>query len=319
MKTMLAVALLLPVLPTRAEEPASRAAGVAGILDQHDRALVRDLLAYLAAHPRAEDREQAVAVVLQKAIDHDWFEEYEPEARRYLASEPEGASRPLAQIVVTMARARAGRFGEALAAYRDLIDGLGQPDQEAFAADFADTLARAATAAGEVAISRQVYEALLKPFRDSPTLRQRVNAELARLDLVGKPAPAVRVKDLDGRELSLAEYRGKYVLVDFWATWCEPCVEELPNVRAAYEAFRTRGFEIVAVSLDETPQPVAEFARGQKLPWRQVHNATCDGDLVAAFGVASIPATFLIGPDGTIIRLDLRGAELTKALASLLK
>lgn len=319
MRTLLAAALLLPLVATKADGPTPGGSGVDRILDEHDRSLVRDLLAYLAANPRASDREQAVATVFQKAIDHDWFEDYESEAKRYLDAEPDGGSRPLAQIVVTMARARSGRFGEALASYRELIGGLGQPDQEAFAADFAETLARAATSAGEVAISRQVYEALLKQFRDSPTLRQRVGAELARLDLVGKPAPTVRVKDLDGRSLGFDEFRGRYVLVDFWATWCEPCIEEMPNVRAAYEAFRAKGFEIVAVSLDETPQPVVEFARERKLPWRQVHNATCDGDLVAAFGVSSIPATFLIGPDGTIARLDLRGEAIGKALSTLLK
>jgi peroxiredoxin len=319
MRRLLAAALLVPLAAARADEPPAAQAGVARILAEHDRALIRDLLAYLAASPRAADREAAIATVFQKAIDHDWFEDYEPEARRYLESEPEGGSRPLAQILVTMARARAGRFDEALITYRELVGGLGQPDQEAFAADFAETLARAATAAGEAGISRQVYEVLLKQFRDSPTLRQRITAELARLDMIGKPAPAVRVKDLDGRELSFADFRGRYVLVDFWATWCEPCLEELPHLRAAYEAFRAKGFEIVAVSLDETPQPVAEFARERKLPWRQVHNATCDGDLVAAFGVTSIPATFLIGPDGAIVRLDLRGEALAKALGSFLK
>jgi peroxiredoxin len=313
-----AVALGLPTT-AGAQGPTADGTGVAGIIAEHDRALIRDLLAYLAANPQAMDREPAFATVFQKTIDHDWFTDHENEARRYLETHPEGESRPLAQIVVTMARARTGRFGEALASYRALIEGLGQPDQEAFAADFAETLARAATAAGEVAISRQVYEALLKQFRDSPTLRRRVGAELTRLELVGKPAPSVRIKDLDGRSLGFEDFRGKYVLVDFWATWCEPCIEELPNVRAAYETYRSKGFEIVAVSLDETPQPVAEFARERKLPWRQVHNATCDGDLVAAFGVSSIPATFLIGPDGTIVRLDLRGEAITKALRTLMK
>jgi thiol-disulfide isomerase/thioredoxin len=109
------------------------------------------------------------------------------------------------------------------------------------------------------------------------------------------------------------------VLVDFWATWCAPCVAELPRVQAAYAKYRDEGFEVVGVSLDETKSALLDFVRTRNIPWRQVHNASAGGDLVEAFGVNSIPATFLIDPQGTIVRLDLRGPVLDQALAKVIK
>jgi thiol-disulfide isomerase/thioredoxin len=294
-------------------------ANVAALLERHDRELVRDLGSYIAANPGAGDVEAAYEAIFSRAIDRDWFAENEALARGYLTERKEGAVRPLALIVVTMARARAGQFGDALGSYRELMGGLGDASQEEFAAGFADTLAGAATAAGDVATARAAYQSLLDRFGSNPALRQRVDASLARLDRVGKPAPAFDGRDLDGKPLRLADLRGKVVLIDFWASWCEPWVEtDLPALRSAYDTYHAKGFEIVGVSLDETTAPLAEFLRSRSIGWRQVHQSTCGADPVAAFGVTSIPASYLIGKDGTIARIDPRGESLIKALAELL-
>jgi peroxiredoxin len=160
---------------------------------------------------------------------------------------------------------------------------------------------------------------LLERYGESPTLRQKVRDDLNRLALVGKPAPRLVVKDVEGNTLRIDELRGRYVLIDFWATWCAPCVSELPRVQTAYAKYHDAGFEVVGVSLDETKAAVQDFVRTRKLPWRQIHNASCGGDFVEGFGVGSIPATFLLDPQGTIIRLELRGPALDQVLAQLLK
>ena len=312
----LAMALLVAPVGASADEPKS----VSEIQSAHDKALITDLLAYLAKHPKADDLEQAYMKVFDKVIEHDWFAENEAVARKYLAEHPEGPVRSLAQIVNTMGRAQAGRYPEALASFESLMAGIGGADQEEFAANFADTLATSAMTAGEHEVARKVYQSLLRKFGgESPNLAQRIRDEIARIDRVGTPAPSIAVNDLAGAPLRLEDFRGKYVLVDFWATWCAPCVVEHPRLQAAYAKYHDKGFEIVAVSLDETKSAVVDFVKARKLPWKQVHNATGGGDLVEAFGVKNIPATFLIDPGGHIVRLELRGQALDKALATLIK
>jgi len=317
-RTIALVALLGLVVTSRAE--AQALSSVADIQAKHDRALIKDLVVYLAKTPKPDDLDQAYLTFFNKVIEHDWFLEHETIAKSYLKENPEGPVRPLAQIVATMARAQAGSYREAIANYTTLIEGLNSDDQLEFAANFADSLAGSATTAGEIGAAREVFTILLKKFGgDSPSLKQKVGDDLARLDRVGKPAPAASVRDLDGKPFRFEGLKGKYVLVDFWATWCAPCLAELPRIQAARAKYQAKGFEVVSVSLDETKGPVVDFVKVRKLPWIQIHNATCVGDLVQAFGVSTIPATFLIDPQGTIVRLDLRGPALDKALDALIK
>jgi peroxiredoxin/predicted negative regulator of RcsB-dependent stress response len=312
-----AVGSMVVAASARSAEPAT--ANVAAIQAKHDRAFINDLAAYLRQNPKADDRDQAYAALFNKAIEHDWFSEAEELGRQYLMSDPDGPVKALAQIILTMSRAQAGQFDEALKRFKELMQGLGQNEQEEFAASFADDLATTAITAGEFATAREVYTSLLNRFRDSPNLRQKVQNDLKRLDKVGKLAPSFAVEDLKAKTVRLQAYRGKYVLVDFWATWCAPCIGELPRLQAAYRAYRAVGFEIIGVSLDESKTAVVDFAKARNIPWPLVHNASSGADLVEAFGVSSIPATYLIDPEGNIIRLDLRGKALDETLGRMIK
>jgi len=119
----------------------------------------------------------------------------------------------------------------------------------------------------------------------------------------------------NGSEVDLAKLKGKVVLIDFWATWCVPCEQEMPNVKAAYEAFHDKGFEIIGVSLDDDLQALEKFMTVNGIAWPQFF----DGNLWATepavrYGVKGIPATFLVGKEGKIVATNIRGAELTDAI-----
>lgn len=123
----------------------------------------------------------------------------------------------------------------------------------------------------------------------------------------------------DGSAVDLAKMKGKVVLVDFWATWCGPCVAEMPNVIAAYSKFKDKGFEVVGISLDQDRAALDGFTKQNGMTWPQHFDGMgWQSELVKKFGIRGIPATFLIGKDGKIAASDLRGEELEANLARLL-
>jgi peroxiredoxin len=136
----------------------------------------------------------------------------------------------------------------------------------------------------------------------------------------GTKFPDFNEKDSTGKPLSIANYKGKVVLLDFWATWCGPCVHELPNVIKSYDTHHKQGFEIIGISLDKDQEKLASFTKEKNMTWVQYFDGLVwQNKLAVKYGVNSIPATYLLDGQGTIIGKDLRGEDLenavTKALA----
>ena len=135
-----------------------------------------------------------------------------------------------------------------------------------------------------------------------------------------KPLPFAGT-DLAGKPVSLAQYKGKVILVDFWATWCGPCVGEVPNVVAAYNKYHAKGFDIVGVSLDQPGDTakITAFAKSHQMPWRQIHDTkAANASIARAYGVHFIPFTMLVGRDGKIAAIGARGEDLAPAVAKAL-
>jgi peroxiredoxin len=137
---------------------------------------------------------------------------------------------------------------------------------------------------------------------------------------VGNEAPELILPMPNDKDLALSSLRGKVVLIDFWASWCAPCRKELPNVKRCYEKYKSKGFEILGVSLDKDRDAWLEAITTEGLKWPQVSDLKYwQSEACQIYAIQSIPYTVLIDKDGKIIATELRGADLDKKLAEVLK
>lgn len=132
---------------------------------------------------------------------------------------------------------------------------------------------------------------------------------------VGQIAPDFTIQSIDGKPVKLSDYRGKFVLLDFWASWCGPCRAENPNVVSAYQTYSKRNFTVLGISLDKDKAAWAQAVKQDRLTWQQAGELKdFEGETVKLYQVEAIPSSFLIDPQGKIIARDLRGEELNAFL-----
>ncbi len=155
---------------------------------------------------------------------------------------------------------------------------------------------------------------LIKP---NPQIEPLPPANKKVQDWVGKLAPDFQVQDLNGEELSLEKYKGQIVLLDFWATWCPPCIKEIPKLKKVYEKYKDQKFQIIGVSLDRTMPPLAAYVQDEALAW--VHYWDENRTVRNQYGVTAIPTAFLIDGEGTIRKASLGGFDVDAAVAELMK
>lgn len=273
--------------------------------------------AYAKVHADAKDAPDAIveAVELAQALnEHDHVLRLTEQYGKVNASGPAAAQMQLArgsalqskgdvaaaQKVFEKLQNDAGddvnAFVEATTALADLVAGAGKKD------DAIKILNDAGQSRSEVRGLKQHFASLAKNY-----------------EVIGTDPIAMGQNDIADKAIDLAEYKGKVLMIDFWATWCGPCMGELPNVLAAYEKYHAKGFEIVGVSLDEDRDAFDKCIADRKMTWR--HHFDGKGwknEIAVAYGVQSIPATYLVGKDGKIVAVGLRGDKLEMQLAKLL-
>ncbi len=169
----------------------------------------------------------------------------------------------------------------------------------------------------------QIFERLVEGFpgaRVSEQVRPKLKAMAIRVALkVGSVFPDLDEIDLSGDPLSISRFRGKVLLVDFWATWCGPCVREMPNVIAVYKQYHDQGFEIVGISLDQDKQALLAFLQANDIRWPQYFDGKgWNSELARKYGVESIPSTYLLDAEGRILAKNLRGSQLQEEVSTAL-
>ena len=180
--------------------------------------------------------------------------------------------------------------------------------------------ARTLESTGDTELAADAYDQFAEAMGDSKETsvaryREQLQGAARRLRLPGSFLE-LKGTQLDGNNLNWESYRGKVVLVDFWATWCGPCRAEIPHVKKYYELYHDRGFDVVGISLDHSRQALVNFLERENLPWVTLYDDKAGGShpMATYYGVAAIPTVILVDKEGKVVSLQARGAELGRLL-----
>jgi thiol-disulfide isomerase/thioredoxin len=304
-----------------------------------DRRKLADLAA-LAGRLSGIEAESAFRAVFDLAVARGLYAEAEPVSRAYLAREKgEPETQALAASVILVTHADRGDFERSLAELKQFLDSRAAaqiPDDRrlpgALICAVGEAYLQRLIRSGRFDIARQVCQLALNNKHPDKVIQTYFTERLARLDMVGKRAPAIEGTDVDGKSVRLADLNGKVVLVDFWASWCPPCVASFSQIRELYLTRRDQGFAVLGVNLDSLGQDASGKRADPKevlstVRWFLLEHLASWPNLIGpgaeaaakTYAVNEVPASFLVGRDGTIIQVELSGKALSQAVMQALK
>ena len=186
------------------------------------------------------------------------------------------------------------------------------------APDAAFQLAMGLEFSGNLKQAREWYDAIVKNFATAPAAKKARGA-VRRLNLVGKPL-TFRGDGLSGQPIDLGRYRGRTLLVIFWATWCEPCTKDLPQIQALYRQYQRSGFEVVGINLDNPGAPIQQYINTHKVAWPQIYEeGGLDSRPATDFGIVSLPTMLLVDKTGKVVSVSTAIDELKNQIPELVK
>lgn len=279
------------------------------ILAERLRAQSTHLREFLANHPQSANRWEARMAVMQVSNSLNMLEDREPDLAaqatelRSIADDknaPENIRADAGLVLLQIASAKfdkertedsARTLGTAISKFLETHpDDARAPALKLTEAQALETF--------DPDQARALYDGAAK--NEDKEIADAAKAGLAMMDMRTRPLE-LSFTAADGRKVDLAELRGKVVLVDFWATWCPPCVEEVPEVVEAYEKFKDKGFEIVGVSLDQDKSALEKFTEENKMTWPQFFDGKgWDNELAKRFNIQSVPTMWLLDREGKL-------------------
>ncbi len=309
------------------------------INDDYSRQLLELDRARIARISRLAARQDPVAAastyeqLFRLAIAANLFQDAETAANAVINSgSPSPATVGLAHLVKIVAQADRGAYEESLASLKHALacaetgkaSAPGAVLSTAELMGICDAYFQRLVHSDQLETARKAF-LLAFDHAQRPALKEFLANRLKRLELVGKPAPGIVGKDVDGKPFNLTDTRGKVVLVEFWASWCLPSGEEVEWFQKATQTYRDRGFEIVGINLDalqegglrvETVLPsIRRFLIEHNVRWPNLISATGESDYAGSYVVTDIPANYLIGRDGTIRQIDVVRKNLDAAIS----